>query len=206
MSITTYAELKSAIADFLNRDDLTSVIPTFISLAEAGMKRSMRNWRMENRATATLDSQYEALPARFIAPIRLSITSGTTYELSAISQADIADMREKSNNVTGRPRYYALTQGELEFYPTPDGQYTLEMVYYEAPEALSDTVSSNWVLANFPDLYLYGSLLHSAPYLSDDGRTQIWSSLYQSALEAVLIDEQKAKYGGSGLRMKLRSF
>ena len=39
MTITTYATLKTAIADFLNRDDLTSVIPTFIALAEADMQR-----------------------------------------------------------------------------------------------------------------------------------------------------------------------
>ena len=37
MPITTYAELKSTIADFLNRDDLANVATTFISLAETDM-------------------------------------------------------------------------------------------------------------------------------------------------------------------------
>ena len=50
MAITTYAELQSSIADFLDRDDLTSVIPTFISLAEADMNRQIRHWRQEKRA------------------------------------------------------------------------------------------------------------------------------------------------------------
>ena len=62
MSISTFAELKSSIADFLNRDDLTSVIPTFIKLAEADINRNVRHWRMENRATAEVDSQYSAIP------------------------------------------------------------------------------------------------------------------------------------------------
>ena len=57
MALTNYSELKSSIADFLNRDDLTSVIPTFISLAEAQFARDLRHYKMENRATGTIDSQ-----------------------------------------------------------------------------------------------------------------------------------------------------
>lgn len=205
MTITTYATLKTAIADFLNRDDLTSAIPTFVALAEASIKRDVRHWRMENRATATLNSQYEALPARWIAPIRLMITGGQSYDLIPVGQAEIASLRASSNDA-GRPMYYALTQGELEFYPTPDQSYTLEMVYYEAPAALSADGDTNWLLTNFPDVYLYGSLVHTAPYLSDDARSQVWAAFYQSAIDSVGIDEQKAKYGGSGLRMKIRSF
>jgi len=33
MAITTYAELQSSITDFLNRDDLDTVAPDFITLA-----------------------------------------------------------------------------------------------------------------------------------------------------------------------------
>jgi hypothetical protein len=39
MAISTYTDLKTSIASWLNRDDLTSVIPDFISLAEAGINR-----------------------------------------------------------------------------------------------------------------------------------------------------------------------
>ena len=66
MAITTYTELKTAVADFLNRDDLTSVAPTFISLAETDMQRRIRHWRMEKRSTAEIDTQYSAIPADFL--------------------------------------------------------------------------------------------------------------------------------------------
>ena len=54
MAITTYDELKTSVADFLNRDDLTSVIPDFITMAEADLNRNVRHWRMEGAQTQTL--------------------------------------------------------------------------------------------------------------------------------------------------------
>jgi len=206
MAITTYAELKTAIAEWLNRDDLTSTIPDFITMAEESMALNMRHWRMENRATATLDSQYEALPARFVAPIRLSLTGGSTYALEQVSQAQLLDRRSQASNTAGRPQYYALTQGEIEVFPTPDADYTLELVYYEKAEALSDSNTTNWILDNYPSVYLYGSLMHTAPFLKDDPRLQVWASLYQQGVASVNGDEEKAKFGATGLRMKVRSY
>ncbi len=43
MAVGTYAELKTSIADFLNRDDLTSAVPDFIKLAEADMNRKVKH-------------------------------------------------------------------------------------------------------------------------------------------------------------------
>ena len=50
MAITTYAELKSSIADFLNRDDLSTIAADFITLAEADIQRFVRHWRQEKRS------------------------------------------------------------------------------------------------------------------------------------------------------------
>ena len=206
MPITTYTELKSAVADWLLRDDLTAVLPSFISLAEAGLNRQARHWRMEKRSTATLDSQYSALPEDFLQPIRLSLTSGTTFELELASQADIVDMRSLAANNTGRPRYYALTAGEIEVFPTPGDNYTLELAYVARVPALSDSNADNWLLTYYPDAYLYGTLLQAAPYLKDDERVGLWKSLYDGAVSGIIADGERAKFGGSGLRVKIRSY
>ena len=42
MALSTYTELKASVADWLNRTDLTSVIPDFIALAEAQIERTLR--------------------------------------------------------------------------------------------------------------------------------------------------------------------
>ena len=205
MAITTYTELKSTISDFLNRDDLDTVIPTFIDLAEARLNREVRHWRMEDRAVATLDTQYTALPTNFLEPIRMSLTSGDTSTMEVVGVQEMSDLRARALNTSGKPRYYTILDQSIEVYPSPDGEYSLEMVYFETLPALS-TSDTNWLLTNYPDAYLYGALLHSAPYLQDDARMQVWDALYQTAVSAINLDGERAKTGGSGRRMKIRSY
>ena len=206
MAITTYTELKTAIADFLNRDDLASAVPNFIALAEANMQRKIRHWRQEKRSTAELDTQYSAIPADFLEAIRFYITSGDTKPLELISQAEMLDRKRKNLNTSGSPSYYAITAGEIEVYPVPDGTYDVELYYYSRVPALSAAAPTNWLLTYFPDVLLYGALVHSAPYLKEDGRIQVWSALYQEAIDAINTSSEKAKFGGSGRRMKIRSY
>lgn len=206
MAITTYAELKSSIADFLNRDDLASVTSSFISLAEADMQRKVRHWRMEKRSTAQLDTQYSAIPADFSEVIRFYVTDNGTSPLELISQADLLDLKERSRDTAGTPKFYALTAGELQVYPTPDSTYNVELYYLSRIPALSDSNTSNWLLEQYADAYLYGSLVHSAPYLKDDARIQVWAALYQNAVDAINTESERSKSGGSGLRMKIRSY
>ena len=204
MSIANYTDLQSAVADFLNRDDLTSVIPTFIAMAEADMSRRLRHWSTENRATAEVDTRYSALPADFVEPIRLSLDDDHTHvELTSV--IEMQRMRRATRDAIGKPQYYSITQGELEVYPTPDVAYDLEMYYYAKIPALS-SASVNNVLTRFPDLYLYGSLLHAAPYLGEDQRITVWASLYEKALNDANMSSDKAKYGTSAPSMKIRSY
>lgn len=205
MSITTYTELKAAIADFLNRDDLTSVIPTFISLAEADMTRRLRHWRLENRATAEVDSRFSALPADFVEPIRLSLDGDSTH-VELVSLVDMQRMRKSGADALGKPRYYTITQGEIELYPTPDVTYDLEMYYHAKLPALSDANATNEMLTQFPDVYLYGALMHAAPYLGDDQRITVWASLHEKAIGDINTSSERAKFGGASPRMKIRSY
>lgn len=170
------------------------------------MSRRLRHWRMENRATAEVDGQYSALPADFLEPIRLHLEGGDYRTLELISQAEMQKRRMQNADTSGKPAFYALTQGELEVYPTPDGTYNLEMNYYAKIPALTTSNTTNWVLDNYPDAYLYGSLVHSAPFLGEDARMATWAALFQSALNGIMVESEQAKFGGSGRRMKIRSY
>tara|TARA_R100000935_G_scaffold43535_1_gene65998 strand:- start:1523 stop:2146 length:624 start_codon:yes stop_codon:yes gene_type:complete len=204
MTIATYAELQSTIALFINRDDSAAIIPTWISMAEDNMNRAVRHWRQEKRSSANLNSRYNEVPDDFLQIIRFGITSNKTSSLDLISQGEILDRRSKSANVSGLPLFYALTAGEIELFPTPAEAYPTELYYYSKIDRLSDTNTSNWLLSNFQDAYLYGSLIHSAPYLGDDGRLPVWAALHQSAIDAINVESEAVKSGGSGRRLKIR--
>lgn len=205
MTITNFTELKSSIADFLNRDDLTSTIPSFITLAEADLNRQLRHWRMEKRATANLDTKYTAFPSDFLEPIRLMLTGANETRLELITLGELMDKRAVSNTAA-TPKFYAMVDGSFEVYPTPDQTYTLEMLYYERIDTLSSSNPTNWVITYHPDAYLYASLSHSAPYLAEDQRTPVWVELYKNAVSGINMEDQKAKSGGTGHRMRIRSF
>ena len=207
MAITTYSELQSAIADFLNRDDLTSVIPTFVSLAEADISRRLRHWRMEKRASLALDDQYVDLPADWLETISFTVaaTDGPR-EIEFASRPDMDDLRWKTGDTPGVPAQYAISGGQLELRPTPSETFTGTLTYVGKADALSVSNTSNWILSNFPDIYLYGALVHSAPYLGEDARIQVWAALFQAAVDAANTESDEAKYSGSGLRMKVRAY
>jgi hypothetical protein len=202
--IATYAELQTAVADFLNREDLTAVIPTFIRLAEARMDRDLRHWRQEQRSNADLDAQYSALPPDFLQPIRLQILAGPSGEVAPISTAQMLQLRGDRADLVGRPTNYAITGGSIELYPTPDDTYASSLVYYGRTPALSVSNTTNWLLTEAPDAYLYGSLVHAAPYLKDDARLAVWESMFKLSLDTLNSSSEDAKYGGSGLKMRTR--
>lgn len=205
MSIANYTDLQTTIADFLNRDDLTSVIPTFISLAEADMNRKVRHWRMERRSTALLDTRYTSLPQDFIDAVRLQLTGpGGVQRLELISNSELMDKRALTDTA-GKPRFYTINDGAIEVYPAPDQDYDLEMIYISSLPDLQ-TNATNWLLTYHPDCYLYGALIHSAPYLQEDPRTQVWAALYKNTVDGINLEDDKAKTSGSGHRMRIRSF
>lgn len=200
MALDTFANLKTAVATLLNRDDLTSAIPDFIVLAEAQMQRDLRHWRMETRTTATASSQYVTLPTDFYEPLRLHI-QGKNRALRLMALADLADHRWQNEDTAGEPRYFALTGGEIELWPTPGDSYTLEILYRTVIVPLSDAAPTNWILDEAPDAYLYGAALHSAPFLRDDKRADMWASLYKAAVNNLNDSSNAARWSGQ-LRMR----
>jgi hypothetical protein len=201
MSIDTYTELQSAIADWLNRDDLVSAIPSFISLAEADMNRKVKHWRMDTVLPVTLAGQYTALPADWVATTRLNLTTPTA-RLDLASDGALAEMRFQRGDLTGKPTHYAHTAGSLEVFPTPNASYAAELVYRAKIASLSGSVATNWLLTAAPDAYLYGALMQAAPYLKDDARIAIWGGLYAEAITGLNAASDEAKNSAAGLRLR----
>ena len=198
MALSTYAELKTSIGDWLNRSDLTSVIPDFISLAEAQVERTLRTRQMIVRSNASFDAQYGAVPSDFLETKSLKLTSTNPQTPLQFLSIDALDNEASKYTASGKPKFFGVVGGQFRLVPTPDSTYTTELTYYAKLSKLSSSNTSNWLLTSNPDIYLYGSLLQAAPYLQDDARIQTWATLYERALnDSQTADDRGASSGGA---------
>ncbi len=200
MALDTFSNLKTSIANWIHRDDLTSIIPDLITLCEAKINRVLRVAQIEVRATATLDSQYEGLPTDFLEMRSVQTTGTTGRELEYVTPQVFNDQYKTTDS--GHPVIYTIIGTEIAFGPPPQDSYTMEMVYYKGFTALSDSNTSNWVLTNHPDVYLYGSLLAAEAHIKNDPRIAMWKQHYDEAILGVIEADSRARYPGP-LRIRL---
>lgn len=201
-TITNYATLQSAIADYLNRADLTAQIQTFIQFCEADLNTRLRSREMIVNATATSDGQFVALPPDWLEAINMMIVGGQS-PLRYITP-DEADTIIKAQTYTST-RFYSMTTGVIELVPPAVDDITIDMVYYGKIPALSDANTTNWLLTKAPDVYLYGALTHAAPFLMDDQRMPVFSQIYLARVQSLQDESQKALHSGSPLISRPRS-
>ena len=198
MALDSYTNLKTALANLLNRTDLTSYIPDFITLCEADIKRELR--RSVARAQYTINAQTWTMPSAIgeLLTIRL-VTSSETEDkpLDIVSVFDADTYRARIADVSGRPVKASIVGRKVVFTPTPDTSYTIEVTYIESLTVLSDSNSTNTVLEEAPDAYLYGSAVHSAPFLGDDARIELWGSLYRNAINGLNRKREAEEYGAN---------
>lgn len=201
MSISTYSELKSAIANFLARDDLTDQIPNFIQLAEARMSRELETREQEKRSTAELTSgdEFIALPTdmREIREVKLNTNPNTVLTYHSPMSLD----QSYASTGSGKPRGFSIVGKEMKIRPIPDSGYTMEIVYIGGLASISD-VSTPTLFLRSPDLYLYGALSEAYAYLLDEQRAAQYDSKFTRGLEEVKVDEQRAHYGTGSLHIQ----
>ena len=202
MAITTYAELQTAVDNWLARTDLAGRSPEFIALAEARMSRELETQSQEKRVVSTMTAgdAYVTLPAdaRQIRSVRLTTTPITVLQY----QSPAAPGENFPGTGTGKPRYYSVVGGEVYFRPTPDSGYQAEIAYVGSVSALSDANTSNTILSRHPDLYLHGTLAEAFGYLMDEQRQAQHDALFTRTIAAVNADEDRVKYGGSPLQVQ----
>lgn len=206
MAIGNYSQLKAAVADWLNRDDLSSVIPTFIDLAHARLNRKLRVSDMIARSTANLTTQYTARPAGFLEMRNIQLNVSTPKPLEYVTPEQLDQERKFGNNTAGEPVYYTMIGDLIEVYPTPDTTYEIELAFYKELTAMTADADYNWLLTKAPDTYLYGALIQSGPYLKDDARALVWLRLHDAALDELRMEDERARFGGGTIKMRHRTF
>jgi hypothetical protein len=177
MAITTYTELKAAIAQWLNRTDLTDQIPDFIKLAEDTLNKVLRDTRMVTSTTVSLTTPWRkgAVPTDMIQPVYIEVSGQSTNPLEPVAPEQLIMLRRRMQTA-GTPKFYCIMGRFIEVVPSPSSNTTLDITYFQTIPPLASN-STNWLLTYNADVYLWTSLLHAAPFLQDDARTALFGNL-----------------------------
>ena len=195
MAITNFDELVKQVIDWSHREDLSTKIVDFITLAENAMYSNdgevLTVRSMESVSLAATAGQYVALPDDFESArsVRL-VTSGGGGKLRF--QAPEQMYKEPS---TGKPSFFAIIGNEIQFDRVPDSEYTLEVQYYRKAAQLSTTNQTNEILTNHPSIYLYGALAQVFIYSQDDQQTSKYLQLFMGAIKGANKADKKGRYG-----------
>lgn len=181
MSISTYAELSAAVANWLHRADLTLVIPDFIDLGETVINRELRLRSMEYMATVytTTTDRFATLPTGFAEAIDLALYSDDYPQILTQVPLSSINFRTVASGAKALPKFYSITSN-IVFDIIPDAVYTCSLRYYKALDLATDL--TNAVLTAYPDIYLQAALMQACLYVKDDQAADRWGGMLSSSI------------------------
>ncbi len=201
MAITNYGELKTAVANWLSRSDLTARIPEFICLAEdrIALDRRIRIRAMETTTDLAISSQSTPLPANYLGARRLYL-EGNEPRLEFLPPEDFW-IRQLSIE-TGTPKFFTAEGDNLLVGPAPGSPVTGKLLYWKRFARLTLDTDTNWLLSNAAGIYLYGTLLEAEPFIGDDARALTWSTLWDDEVDKLKEADKFERYSGAPLRTR----
>ena len=201
-AFTSYDNLKTNIADYLARQDLTDKIPMFVALAEKRLNRDLRLRQTLQQSTYNLTTGFQVpTPSDFLEMKDIHIDANPIVNLNFKTVSQFYRLDNVSGS--GNPVNYTLVSNNFVLAPRPTGSSTINMTYYKIPNILSETNQSNEYLDVCPDLLLYASLVESAPFLMNDERLTTWEALYTRGLTSITKSDEQSEFPAQPLAVQI---
>lgn len=180
MAITNFAELKTAIADWMARSDVSGSAADFIALAESRLNRELNPVETDTTLTGTLNSRrIDISSLSLVAPIALFLVDGDEMELTQRSDGTFP-----YDDTSGEPSLWALDGTNIDFDRPLDEAYSFRFRYW-GRFALSDSATTNWLLTNHPDIYLAASIVWGGAYIEDMTKIAFYKGILDEAIPSV---------------------
>lgn len=206
--VMTFDSLQEDIRNYLERgfteesDRLVyNQIPRLINTAERRLARELKIQGFQRVASSPVSADV----AVYTKPDRWRDTVSMRIGGKPVFSRSYEYLRSywEDESATGTPEYYAdYDYNHWIIAPTPDIDYTMEVIYYELPVLLDDENQVNWLTKYAPNALLYGALLESAPFLKDDQRIATWQAMYDRAAQTLngedlqkILDRNSARSG-----------
>lgn len=221
MALATYQNLLDSLQAFINRDDAETVaqLPTFVSLAEAQIRRK-QEWFTEYYSLSTEGAgQPLTVSGSFEFPVYMreliaawNATAQFKNALTVVGPESWRDLAVTNNDAAGIPSVlvvspmmgtFLTSMGlKAQLWPVPADTWAIDFEYIRDLPALSGTVVTQLFLRH-PDLYLYGALIESAAFLQHDDRLPMWTARFNSVVDDINRERERAKFSASNKRVRL---
>lgn len=196
MALTSYAGLIEALSAWLDGSDLGGREPDLIALCEdelnarlaAALQQGAAIRPMIERSMITIDGEYVDLPdGAMILPITIEIdVYGRRTAVRFTSAGRLAERGAVRGSDRALPSHYTVGGGQLRFLPAPSAPVQAIFTRYSRVPALSAEASSNWVLANHRNAYLYGALAQAELFGWNDSRMTSFAALFAQAVDGIV--------------------
>ncbi len=226
MAFQTRDDLVSAVLDWLNRTGDTALaarVPDWIALCESRIRR-LQEWFVQYYSLANsgnpldITANPQPLPDHIKDVEAIWAATGThKHPIEVVTPEAWRCLAVGNNDVAGIPRKAVIvpqmdswmidpdgagaqtrTGSNLYLWPRPvtDGSFKIDLKYLRDIDPLTSTVV-NGLYVRHPDLYLYGTLAESAPFLQHDERLDLWESRFATAIKEINIERERAEYSAS---------
>jgi len=190
MAITTYSELQSAVAGWLNRTDLTARIPEFIAVGEAKLNRRLRIMDQLAVIDFLVDAEYMDVPVDWAQTANIEHDSLQGGEIEYLTPQKFLATR-RCVAPTGKPEYYTLAERQMRFAPVPGEPQPTILQYYRLVPPLTDAAPTNWLLTRHPDVYLAAALLAANTFLRDMEGVALATAELADVISSIQLADQQ---------------
>lgn len=194
MAMANFTDLKALVTDYVNSATVTSSrIDDFIRLTEARIVGDFAEnqllAKLLESETIVTDAASKALDAGYRGTSVVYLDANPKKVLSYMSPDEFFGRWLSSNS--GKPSAYTIQGMNIHFGPTPDSSYNAIHWFVKMPDLATDTTNS--ILTNHPNLYLYGVLSEAYDWLSNDAKATKYERRYLQTLDS--LEEEARNYG-----------
>jgi hypothetical protein len=202
-NITSWATLKTEVANALNRSNFTADVPFFIQLAEQRIYREVRVRQMETALSSTIAAGVIAVPSGY-REMKFAYVNSSPVQALTRKDAEWIYYNYPTRSADRTPKFFAREGSNFIFGPYPDTTYTVKGLYYKQLDLLSDSNTSNWLITDAPDLIFFCAMAEASNWIKDDPALEKWEPKFQRAKTMVQRQDLEEEFSGSPLQVTVR--
>jgi len=182
----TFGDIKTKVAGFIDRSDLSSNIPDWINTALRRIEQNEDFYYMETFDTSLSivdGTRTVAQPSDYKNFIWWYLSVNGSKAFLTYREMDEIELLETDLTPDGQvPGFFGQQAKNFVLAPTSNDTFTSKLFYRAFSPELSDDADTNEVTNIAPEILIYGALVEGELFLINDSRFPTWEAKYTQAL------------------------